>query len=176
MPKVVALLGAGALALGALTFAMKDDGYQIDVVMPAATNLVPGSVVQVNGADAGTVKSLEARDGKAVVGLELNDDFAPLHDGTTARISWKATLGERIVDLAPGPDANADLPSGALIEGTVDRVELDQVLAALDGPTRARLQSLLARLDTTLSGSEADLQSTLQSAGPAVQALGEVLR
>jgi len=176
MPKAVALLAACALALGALTLTMKDDGYRIDVVMPAATNLVPGSVVQVNGADAGTVKSLEARDGKAVIGLELNDDFAPLHDGTTARISWKATLGERIVDLAPGPDANADLPSGALIEGTVDRVELDQVLAALDGPTRARLQSLLSRLDTTLSGSEGDLQSTLQAAGPAVQALGEVLR
>lgn len=176
MPKAVPLLAVGALALGALTFTMKDDGYHLDVVMPAASNLVPGSVVQINGAPAGKVSSLEARDGKAVIGLDVDDEFAPLHDGTTVRISWKATLGERIVDLAPGPDTNPELPDGSMIEGTVDRVELDQVLAALDAPTRAHLQSLLSRLDATLSGSEGDLRSTLQSAGPAVQALGEVLR
>ncbi|MCW2786665.1 MAG: Mammalian cell entry related domain protein [Marmoricola sp.] len=175
-PTAVIVAGAVVLAgVGIVALRGGGGGYEVQVVMPAATNLVKGSQVQVNGAPAGSVAKLQAKDGKAVVTLKLKSSFAPLHDGTTARISWKALLGERIVDLTAGPSKNAKLPNGALIEGSTDRVELDQVLAALDAPTRAALQSLLARLDTTLSGSQSNLQSTLQSAGPAVQALGQVL-
>jgi len=177
MRRTTALLGAGALAVvvvgGVLAL---DDDYTVQVVMPAATNLVPGSSVQIDGEKVGKVEELDSRDGKAVVTISLNEDSAPLHDGTTARIAWKATLGERILELRPGADSNPELRTGALVEGTVDRVELDQVLAALDRPTRARLQSLLARLDDTFSGNEQDLRETMTTAGPTVLALGEVLR
>lgn len=153
-----------------------DDDYTVEVVMPAATNLVEGSPVQISGGDAGEVKDLEVRDGKAIVTVALKDDYAPLPEGTTAQVSWKATLGERILDLEPGKKSNGDLRDGALIEGTVDRVEIDQVLATLDGPTRKRVQSLVGRLATTLDGSEGDVNATIDAAGPLVQVLGEVLK
>lgn len=172
---LLVLLGAGALVAAGLGVVRGGDDYTVAVVLPAATNLVPGSEVEIHGATAGKVTSLDTRDGKAVVTVALTDDYAPLHDGTTARISYKALLGERILELMPGKaDANA-LRDGALVEGSVDRVELDQVLAALDKPTRERLQSLLDRLSTTLDGKEDDVRSTLQTLGPAVQALGQVL-
>ncbi|TWH00873.1 phospholipid/cholesterol/gamma-HCH transport system substrate-binding protein [Nocardioides sp. J9] len=177
MPRpLIAALGAGALLVataGVVTAA--DDDYTLDVVLPAATNLVAGSEVEIDGATAGRVKELQTRDGKAVVTVALEDDHAPLHDGTTARVSYKALLGERILELFPGKDAAPELPDGALVEGSVDRVELDQVLAALDKPTRTRLKSLLDRLETTLDGKERDVRSTLESLGPAVEALGQVL-
>jgi len=177
MPRSTALLAVSVLAVVAVGGALVlDDDYTVDVVMPAATNLVSGSAVQIDGEKVGKVEDLETRDGKAVVTISLDEDHAPLHDGTTARIAWKATLGERILELRPGAESNPELRSGALVEGTVDRVELDQVLAALDGPTRARLQSLLARLDGTFSGNEQDLRQTMSAAGPTVLALGEVLR
>lgn len=175
MPRTALYAAAGVAVLTAGAFVMTDDGYTVSVVMPSATNLVKGSSVQIDGAKAGTVTALEARDGKALVKVDLSDDFAPLHSGTTARISWKATLGERILDLQPGEAGNAELPEGSMIEGTVDRVELDQVLASLDGPTRAHIQSLVKNLDRSLAGHESHLQNTLTTAGPMTEALGEVL-
>ena len=50
----------------------------------------------------------------------------------------------------------------------------DQVLAALDPPTRQRLTGLINNLRQTLNGHEQDLNSTVQSAGPALRALGQV--
>lgn len=176
MARTTALVAVGTLVLASAGLLLADGDYTVDVVMSSATNLVPGSAVQIDGQKVGTVERLAPRDGRAVVTVSLDDEHAPLHDGTTARISWKATLGERILELQPGPAGNAALPEGALIEGAVDRVELDQVLAALDPPTRARLQELLAHLDSTLTGSENDLQRTLSTAGPALLMLGEVLR
>lgn len=174
--KLLAALGAGALVVVTLGVATGvGDDYTVDVVLPAATNLVVGSEVEIDGASAGRVKELETRDGKAVVTVALEDDFAPLRDGTTARVSYKALLGERILELFPGEDGAPTLADGALVEGSVDRVELDQVLAALDKPTRAKLQSLLDRLSGTLKGKEGEVQSTLQTLGPAVEALGQVL-
>ncbi len=167
---VVVLLVA---AVGGL--ALTNDPYTVDVVMPAATNLVKGSEVEIDGATAGRVSDLEVRDGKAIVTVSLEDDYAPLNDGTTARVSYKALLGERILELMPGEESAPELESGALVEGTVDRVELDQVLAALDAPTRERLKSLLDRAATTLDGREPDVRETLRTLGPAVQALGQVL-
>lgn len=177
MRVVAVVLALGLIAgVGSLLMKGDDEDYTLEVVMPAATNLVGGSPVQISGEDAGQVTELEARDGKAIITVALKDEFAPLHDGTTARISWKATMGERIVDLEPGKDSNTELRDGALVEGTTDRVELDQVLATLDAPTRKKVQSLVGNLSATMDGSEKDIRNTVQAAGPAVQTLGEVLK
>ncbi len=171
------LVGAAtaALVVAVVGTSQATDDYTVQVVLPSATNLVPGSPVKIDGFDAGKVKELDVRDGKAVVTVDVSDDFAPLHDGTTARISWKALLGERVLDLTPGEAEATELPDGAIIEGATDRVELDQVLATLDEPTRKQLNGLVARLDASFSGSESELQQTLAAAGPSLEALGQVL-
>ncbi|WP_082605699.1 MlaD family protein [Nocardioides sp. Root190] len=173
--KLIAGGAAAALAVAIAGTAKANDDYTVDVVLPSATNLVPGSPVKIDGFDAGKVSELKVRDGKAVVTVTVSDDFAPLHDGTSAKISWKALLGERILDLSPGDDKAAELPDGAVIKGATDRVELDQVLAALDADTRKQLNGLIVRLDASFEGSESDLQQTLAAAGPSLEALGQVL-
>ncbi|MCW2616262.1 MAG: hypothetical protein JWN08_3256 [Frankiales bacterium] len=148
--------------------------YELTIVMPSAPNLVKGGKVEVDGADAGRVSALEVRDGQALVTVGIRDDFAPLPSGTTARIEWKALLGERTLVIEPGPASNPDLPHRGRVEGSRQRVELDQVLAALDPATRTRLQSFTARLATTLDGSESDVNDTLGTAAPVVEALGQI--
>ncbi len=175
--KPVIALVMSTVALGSgLLLVTSNDGYETQVVLSSATNLVPGTPVKVDGFDAGKVTDLRVEDGKAIATISVDDDFAPLHDGSTAQISWKAVLGERVLDVTPGPDTNQALPSGSLIQGRSDRVEVDQVLAMLDEPTRAQLRGLLDRLDSTLSGNEDQLRASLAEAGPALEALGEVLR
>lgn len=166
------VLGAGGAAAADLLSPGFD--YELTVVMPTAPNLVPGGKVEVDGADAGRVSKLESRDGQALVTVGIRDDFAPLPTGTTARIEWKALLGERILVIEPGPAENPDLPDRGRVESSNQRVELDQVLAALDEPTRAKLQSMSARAASTLKGSEGDLNATLRTAAPALRALGEI--
>lgn len=170
---LVALLVLGSGGVGALSLVSGGD-YTVTVVMPQAPNLVKGNKVEINGLDVGRVKRLAVRDGQAVVTVSVGEEYSPLHTGTKARIEWKALLGERVLILLPGPVSNPLIPSGGMVEGTNGRVELDQVLAALDAPTRTRLQSLVVRLEATLGGSEADVNATVAAAGPTIAALGAI--
>ena len=168
--------GAAAVVLAGAGIAKVGDSYDVRVVLDSATNVVAGGPVLVNGFKAGTVDSIKVENGKAVVGLELDDDFAPLHEGAQVIVAWKAVLSERQVEIVDGTDDNAVIPDGGLIPGEMPKpTELDDVLNALDEPTRAKLQGFLERLDATLSGHEADARESLDAAGPALRELGGVL-
>lgn len=169
-----ALAVVAAIALISAVTANAFADYRVRVVLPVASNLVVGSPVQIDGVDVGSVQHLSTRDGKAIVEIAVNDGRAPLTAGTDVAIRWKAVLGERIVELRPGEEKNATIPDGGLIEGTMHRVEIDEVLAALDPPTRKHVTSLVRRLDSMMKGSERDINETVRAAGPAVQALGQV--
>ncbi|WP_226369825.1 MlaD family protein [Pseudonocardia oceani] len=171
---VVAVLVMATTAAGVLSF---NGPYRVTVVLDNAANLIQGSLVKVNGFDAGRIEELDVVDGRARLSLVLDREYAPLHDGATVNVVWKALLGERLVNLTDGPAGNAEIPSGGMLTGEQPApVELDTVLAALDPPTRERLNSLTRNLDDTLTDSEADLNATLRTAGPAIGALGDVLR
>ncbi|MET8249148.1 MlaD family protein [Streptomyces sp. NPDC005202] len=166
----VAVFGAGAWWLS------RDD-YRVSVLLPSATNVVQGSPVLMNGFQAGQVASIKVQDGKARVELAMDADHVPLHDGAKVQVEWRALLSERHVTVTDGPPKNAAVPSGGMLKGDMPvPMELDQVLAALDPKTRTRLSSLVRRLDGTVTGHEQDLRSTLKTSGPAVAALGDVLR
>jgi phospholipid/cholesterol/gamma-HCH transport system substrate-binding protein len=153
--------------------------YSVKVVLGSATNLVVGGTVEVKGFKAGTITGLGVESGKAVVTLELDDGYAPLHDGAAVTVGWKALLGERIIDISDGPKSNGVIPDGGMITGKQSEpVELDKVLNTLDPATRKHLSAAVKSLSATLGSPRktSDLQATITSAGPALQALGQVLR
>ena len=179
-PRRLAVIGAAVLVAGLMTAAGMTwlgggSGYQVTFVFPHATNLFAGSRIQIDGFTVGGVDGLEGRDGQALVKVSVDGAHAPLRAGTTARIDYLSFPGERIVAVIPGPEGNAPLPDGAMITGNTARVELDQILAALDPETRAALQRLVPELDAALAGHEDDLGATLEAAGPALEALTDVL-
>lgn len=153
-----------------------DSGYELKLMSPNAANLAEGSPVQVRGVEVGTVSSFEVLGDKALVTIGISGDRAPLHTGTRARVVWKSLVGERVVEVLPGPERNPTIPSGGVIEVGSEQVRVDQVLSALDAPTRAHLASTVRQLDRTLTPHSADLNQTLKQAGPAVGALGDVLK
>lgn len=169
---VAALFVAGGLALK-----VSDRDYVVKVSLPSATKVVAGGPVLVDGFEAGKVDSLEVVDGEALATLRLDSDFAPLHEGAEVAISWRAALSERNIEVTDGPADGREIESGSTLAGPMPKgVELDEVLAALDGPTRKHLQGLVGRLSETLDGNEGDLNRTVLAAGPTIEALGEVLR
>lgn len=161
---------AGASLLG------EDEQYELDVVLPVADGVFEGGEVMMRGRRVGTVESVGLDGDHAIVSIAIDEADAPLPAGTTARISWSSVVGRRTLDLLPGPTGAPDLPSGKLIESQIERVELDDLLATLDEPTRRHLGGVLQGLQRTIEGREGDVASTLRTAGPTMQALGEVLR
>lgn len=153
--------------------------YEVQARFASASNLVVGGTVKVNGFKAGHISGLSVENGKALVKLSLEKKYAPLHDGATAVVDWKALLGERVINITDGAKANVKIPDGGSLAGMqAAPVELDEVLNALDATTRSHLVSVVKGLDKTVSGTAnvRNLSATLQTAGPALQALGDVLR
>lgn len=169
---VVALVGSGGLVLASLV-----TGYTVSAILPNAANLFEGGSVMENGNRIGTIDSIDVEGDQARVTFSLYDSAAPLHDGATVAVTWKAVLGERLLEVADGEEGSAEIPTGGMLTGDMAApVEVDQVLAALDPPTRERLNSLVDNLDGTLQGSEGDINATVRAAGPALHGIGSVLR
>jgi phospholipid/cholesterol/gamma-HCH transport system substrate-binding protein len=167
---VLAVLGIGIYAFNKL------NTYKVDLVLPSAAQLVSGSPVWVNGLTAGAVEDTRVEDGKAVVEISLSKEFAPLREGTTSWIEWYSAIGERVVQLTPGPAQNAAIPDGGVYAPKISKqIELDDILAQLGPQTREKLNGLIRQLNGTVGGKENDIQALLNTAGPAVNALGGVL-
>jgi phospholipid/cholesterol/gamma-HCH transport system substrate-binding protein len=164
------------LLVGGAVIASKSNNYKVAMVFPNANNLFNGATVMRDGFKAGTVKDIKVVDGKAKATLQLNDEFAPLHDGVRAEVVWKGVLGERVIQLTDGPAKNTAVPSGALLTNVASEpVELSDVMSSLNAPTRKKLNVLISNLNATTTGHETDIRNSLQTAGPAVEALGALL-
>jgi phospholipid/cholesterol/gamma-HCH transport system substrate-binding protein len=165
---VAALVGGYALAAP-----RPSDHYS--VVLANAIGVVEGTPVQLGGFDVGSVTGVTARDGKAVAEFAVGDLPRPLTSGSTVEVEWRSEIGERYLQLRPGPPGNPVLPSGAILESGPPQVLLSELVQSLDAPTRAHLTSFLRQLDGTLAGHQQDFNRTLRAAGPAMDAIGGVL-
>lgn len=176
--KVWAIPLACVLALTTGGWALLDNiPYKVSVVLPTAPNVIEGGTVLIGGFAAGQIDKVRAEDGKAVLDLNLDKDFAPLHDGATVTVAWRAVLGERQIVVTDGPETAPTIADGGRIAGAMpEPIEVDRVLSALDPETRERLSGMLDGTSKTLEGHEQDVNATIRSAGPALGALGNVLQ
>ena len=175
---IVAALAVVVVLVAGIAIAVVSAGspYQVQFVMASAEGTFPGNKAMIGGREAGTVSNVEVRDNKALVTVDLDDQFAPLHAGTDARISWRAVLNERFLEILPGPDNGPVLSSGSRVQSHYERVELDQLLATLDPKTLQNTNSVVQQVAAALKGRDQGLKGTLQYGGPAFNALGEVLQ
>jgi phospholipid/cholesterol/gamma-HCH transport system substrate-binding protein len=81
--------------------------------------------VRMAGVLVGKVSRIRLVGGKALVDLELTSDVA-LREGASATIQSLGMLGDKYVELVPGPVGAAALPEGTTIRGEVP-VNFDQI-------------------------------------------------
>jgi phospholipid/cholesterol/gamma-HCH transport system substrate-binding protein len=137
-----------AVALVALAMFGGGDGYRVTAVFDSAGQLVKGNQVRVGGQPIGTISDIELDDSaNAVVTMEVEDDFAPLHEGTTATIRATSLSGiaNRYVSLQPGPNDGTRIEDGGRIgaDETSSPVDLDVLFNTLDAKTREGLRNLI---------------------------------
>lgn len=126
---------------------------EIQVTFDSVAGLDDKSAVRVAGVRVGKVSGIRlTEEGRAVVTLEVDGDI-DLRQGATARIANLGLLGEKYVDLIPGPPGNpvlADTDRPVHLEGTssasIEQVT-DQVAAIADD-----LKAITASIRTTVGG------------------------
>ncbi|WP_225869247.1 MlaD family protein [Nocardioides sp. Root79] len=152
--------------------AMNDDERpDVFAVFASASPLIEGNDVKVAGVTVGKVESIEVRDGKALVGMSLDEDALPLHDDAKATIRPLSLLGERFVEIDRGTADAGTLASGDTIpvDRTSSAVDIDQVLNALDEPTGQALAALLTSVGNGMADRGEKVDGAIKALQPALE-------
>ena len=99
---------------------------KISVEFKDVAGLDAKSTVRLAGVRVGKVSKIRlSPDGKAVVDMDLDRDV-DLRQGATASIANLGLLGEKYVELVPGPVGAPELPEGTTLKGDLP-VSFDQI-------------------------------------------------
>ncbi|MGH2799974.1 MAG: MlaD family protein, partial [Thermoleophilaceae bacterium] len=137
-----------AVALAAIAMFGDGESYKVRAVFQNAGQLVTGNEVRVGGQPIGRITDIDLDEtAQAVVTMEIEDDLAPLHRGTTATIRATSLSGiaNRYVSIKPGPNGTGEIPDGGEIgsDDTSAPVDLDVVFDTLDEDTREGLRNFV---------------------------------
>jgi phospholipid/cholesterol/gamma-HCH transport system substrate-binding protein len=123
------------------------DFYEVEAELPTAQAVVPGQgqTVNVAGVKVGEVGEVRLEDGRAVVTMQIKDEVKPIYRDASVLLRPKTGLKDMFLALEPGTESSGELPEGSSVRvaNTLPDVNADEVLAQLDGDTRAYLRILL---------------------------------
>jgi phospholipid/cholesterol/gamma-HCH transport system substrate-binding protein len=123
------------------------DFYEVTAELPTAQAVVPGQgqTVNIAGVKVGEVGEVNLEDGRAVVEMQIFDEYKPIYRDATILLRPKTGLKDMFLSLDPGTSAAGAIPEGGrvLVSNTLPDVNPDEVLAALDADTRDYLRILL---------------------------------
>jgi len=135
------------------------DFYEVKAELQTAQAVVPGQgqTVNVAGVKVGEVGSVTLEDGHAVVVMRIKEKYAPIYRDSTVLLRPKTGLKDMFLALDPGTPGAGKLPEGGSVRvaNTLPDVNADEILASLDGDTRAYLQILLNAGGTAFDDQEA---------------------
>jgi phospholipid/cholesterol/gamma-HCH transport system substrate-binding protein len=177
-----ALLAVVAAAvLAAVLLLGGGGGYTVQANFQNASQLVKGNLVQVSGNAVGKVERIElTRDGQAAVTMSIEEDYAPLREGTRAvvRMASLSGVANRYVDLTMAPDSAPEIPDGGVIEqhATTSAVDLDQLFNTLDDETMASIQKVFKGSADQYRGNGKEMNEGLLYLNPSLAASSKLFR
>jgi phospholipid/cholesterol/gamma-HCH transport system substrate-binding protein len=178
---VFAALIAASAFLAVLLLRGAGSGYEVKARFENASQLVKGNLVQVSGLPAGKVEDIRlTADGQAELTLSIDEQYAPLREGTLATVRQASLSGvaNRYVDLRlPGGRAR-EIPDGGTLrqDATTTAVDLDQIFNTLDAPTRKDLQKLIKGSYAQHEGRGEQMNAGLLYLNPSLSASSRLFR
>jgi virulence factor Mce-like protein len=176
--RAVVLVALAGMAVGAAALVFGGDkGYVVYAQFRQAGGLRQGFKVRIDGAPVGKIAKLEldSRD-RVVAELRIDDSAAPVGRDAHATARAADLLGEKFVDIDPG-DRRRPAPSGSVIppSRTGISVELDDVINAVDLPTREALHAFVSEQGASYAGRGRDLAALLGALPSSLDRTGELL-
>lgn len=161
-------LGFGWLwtkAGGEIPLVVQYSDYEVSFVTGDVKNLRDISEVRIAGVQVGVVESREPAQNGVRVTMSIDEEAAPLHDGAGVRIGVKSLVGASYVDVVDGQ--GPALPAGAEIpsEDVQPAVDVDELFATLNPPTRKSLRSAVRSLGQATEGTGRSLDTTMSGLG-----------
>jgi phospholipid/cholesterol/gamma-HCH transport system substrate-binding protein len=155
-----------------------EDRFELKAEFTSAQAVVPGQgqTVNIAGINVGDVSEVELEDGVAVVTMEVDEEYVPLiRNDATMLLRPKTGLQDMTIELDPGNGAGG-VEEGETIplSRTQPTVNTDQILASLDGDTRAFLTLLLQGGAEGLEGRGRQLSAALKRFEPTGRDLAKV--
>jgi phospholipid/cholesterol/gamma-HCH transport system substrate-binding protein len=129
-----------------------------------------GQTIDIAGVQVGDITKVDLVNGRAIVTMQLRTKYAHrVHPNATMLLRPKTGLKDMIVELDPGTAAGGPaVKSGYTVpvSNTQPDVNLDEILAVLDGDTRTYLQMLLSGAATGLDGNGTNLAQVFRRFEP----------
>jgi len=118
------------------TVPLKPKGYRFEVAFPRAGQLAQNADVRIAGITVGHVAKIgvDPRGNHALVTIEVDRKFAPIHRDAQAVLRSKTIGGETYVEITSGSRGAPALPDGARLPPgqVVNTVQLEDLLNAFD--------------------------------------------
>jgi phospholipid/cholesterol/gamma-HCH transport system substrate-binding protein len=127
-----------------------------------------GQTLRVAGVRVGDVSDVELEDGRAVVTFDVDREFLPIYKDATMLMRPRTGLKDMYFALDPGTRTAGEYEEGDVVPmtNTAPDVNLDELLAALDGDSQAYLRALIVGAGQGLAGRDEDLGKMLAALGP----------
>lgn len=161
----------GVLLLGSGASASSQDRFA--VIFDDARGLVPGQLVKIAGARAGTIDNVVVTyDFKARIEANVDRRFLPFHQDATCAIRPEGLIAENYIDCDPGSPSAPLLAStgGHLptipVTHTTEPVSLLDFFNTFNLPTRQRIMVILDELGISTAARGQDINQILLRANP----------
>ena len=127
-----------------------------------------GQTVRVAGVRVGDVSEVELEDGRAIVTLSIDREYLPIYKDATMLLRPRTGLKDMFFALDPGTRTAGEFEEGGMVPltNTAPDINLDEILAALDGDSQAYLRALIIGAGQGLDGRGKDLGKMLRALGP----------
>jgi phospholipid/cholesterol/gamma-HCH transport system substrate-binding protein len=147
--------------------------YEIKVPFNEATQLAEQSDVRISGVNVGKVQGIELAPNhrQALATVDIEDQYAPIPEGSRAMLRTKTLLGETYIELTPGPKDGPKLADGGeLPEANItESVQLDEIFRTFDPKTRAAFQAWMQEAAIAVDGQGQNLSYAIAELEPAFQ-------
>jgi virulence factor Mce-like protein len=149
-----------------------EDIYSVRVELPTAQAITPGQgqTVTVAGVNVGEICAVDLVNGRAVVRMNIErDKLDAVHADAKVLVRPRTGLQDMTIDMDPGTDSAPKLGDDDVlpVSRATPTVNVDEVLAGLDGDTRGYVQALVQGIGDGLSGDRAlNLREILKTSRP----------
>ncbi len=158
---------------------IQEKRMKMNVEFIDASSVTPGQgqTVQVSGVKIGDITKVTVKEGRAVVGFEVDPGYEDLiHTDAKATLRPRTGLKDMYIQLNPGRRSSPMAKEGFTIPvgKTLTDVDLDEILANLDTDTRDYLRLFINGAGKGLHGRGKDLAEVFRRFGPTFRDLGRV--
>jgi phospholipid/cholesterol/gamma-HCH transport system substrate-binding protein len=190
---IIALLAAGLFATTVILINQRTtlpswvpligtDRFALEAEFSTAQAVIPGQgqSVDIAGIKVGEVSGVKLQNGHAVVGMDVDNKYAPLiHEDSSLLLRPKTGLNDMVVEVDPGTQSSPQVKENSTIPlaSTQPQVNPDEFLASLDADTQQFLKLLLANGAEALDpeqGRDVKLSNALRRLDPLARDIARI--